>query len=647
MKEPRNPFRLRASEHIESDTTFLHLFGPGMLDLLPKERLLDNVWILRSAPGGGKTSLMRLFTPNVLLTLHAYRTREECRELYQSMQELGVIDDAGPHLLGVMLSCARNYAALADMGFDQRRQERLLFGLLNARIVIATLRGALALKGLDYPGDLYRLSIVPSPVAESLPGVRLPCNGKEIYDWAMHLETTVCEALDSFRPSQAESLPGHDTLVSLMFMRPESLILDGRPVAERMLFLLDDVHKLTHRQRERLLQTVIELRSPTGLWIAERFEALSTDEMLSSGATEGRDYERVIFLEQVWRDRKKRFERMVLNIADRRARAAADVEINSFGSCLQDSLDGTEWQQQFAQALDTVIARVITLAGMRSLFQEWVAERQAMSGTLRERAIAWRTLEILIEREIEREKRSAQQAFDYALSIDALEEKDDAAVKTAAELFLAHEFGIPYYFGPAKLAVIASSNIEQFLSLAGDEFEELISSVLINKNKPAALTPDRQQVILKKAAQSRLDDIPRRVRHGREVRDFVEAIGMFSRWMTEQPTAPNDPGVNGIAISMADREKLIDSSYLQVHPDKEKLARILASALAHNLLEPVLDYKCKGERWMVLNLNRLLCVHFHLPLNYGKFKEQTLDRLCDWMEQGFKPPRKRDRGPLL
>ena len=129
MKEPRNPFRLRASEHIESDTTFLHLFGPGMLDLLPKERLLENVRILRSAPGGGKTSLMRLFTPSVLLTLHAYRTRDECRELYQRMQELGVIDESGPRLLGVMLSCARNYAALADMGFDQGRQERLLFGL--------------------------------------------------------------------------------------------------------------------------------------------------------------------------------------------------------------------------------------------------------------------------------------------------------------------------------------------------------------------------------------------------------------------------------------------------------------------------------------------------------------------------------------
>jgi len=492
MKEPRNPFRLRASEHIESDTTFLHLFGPGMLDLLPKERLLENVRILRSAPGGGKTSLMRLFTPSVLLTLHAYRARDECRELYQRMQELGVIDESGPRLLGVMLSCARNYAALADMGFDQGRQERLLFGLLNARIVLATLRGALALKGHAYPGDLYRLSIVPSPVAEPPPGVLLPCSGKEIYDWAMRLETMVCEALDSFGSPRVESLPGHDTLMSLMFMRPESITLDGSPVAERMLLLLDDVNKLSNLQRQLLLQTVIDLRSPTGIWVAERFEALSADEMLSSGATEGRDYESVIPLEQVWRGKKKQFEKLVLNIADRRARSAADVEINSFGSCLQDSLDGTEWQQTFVHAFDVVRDRVTTLAGTQTRFQEWVAERQVMNGTPREQAIAWRALEILIERE----KRNSQQELDFALSVDELEDKDDSAVNTAAEIFLAHEFGIPYYFGPSKLAAIASSNIEQFLSLAGDEFEELISSVLINKNKPAALTPERQQAIM-------------------------------------------------------------------------------------------------------------------------------------------------------
>ena len=162
MREPRNPFRLRASEHIESDATFLRLFSPGVLDLLPAESPLDKVHFLRSAEGGGKTSFLRLLAPTVLLTLHAYRRRDECKELYQRMRDLDVIGEDGPHLLGVPLSCARNYATLADLEIDRGRKDRLLFSLLNARIILATLRGALALKKLSYPADLDKLTVAPA-----------------------------------------------------------------------------------------------------------------------------------------------------------------------------------------------------------------------------------------------------------------------------------------------------------------------------------------------------------------------------------------------------------------------------------------------------------------------------------------------------
>ena len=32
---------------------------------------------------------------------------------------------------------------------------------------------------------------------------------------------------------------------------------------------------------------------------------------------------------------------------------------------------------------------------------------------------------------------------------------------------------------------------------------------------------------------------------------------------------------------------------------------------------------------MVLNLNRLLCVHYDLPLGYGLYKERPVSTLCD------------------
>ena len=92
MRDPRNPFRLRASEHIASDATFLKLFAPGALDLLPSEGLFDQLQVFQSAPGGGKTSLMRLFTPTCLLTLHAHRANEDCKELYQHLRSIEVME---------------------------------------------------------------------------------------------------------------------------------------------------------------------------------------------------------------------------------------------------------------------------------------------------------------------------------------------------------------------------------------------------------------------------------------------------------------------------------------------------------------------------------------------------------------------------
>ena len=152
MREPRNPFRLRAAEAIENDVTFLKLFGPGMLDLIADgANLWDKPQLIRSAPGAGKTSLLRLFTPAALVNLHAFKGSDDLKELYQRMANLGAIDENGPQLLGVFLSCARNYGILEDLEFDTVRKHRLLFGLFNARIVIATLRASLLLRGLRYP----------------------------------------------------------------------------------------------------------------------------------------------------------------------------------------------------------------------------------------------------------------------------------------------------------------------------------------------------------------------------------------------------------------------------------------------------------------------------------------------------------------
>ncbi|MBI4446313.1 MAG: hypothetical protein HY645_10435 [Acidobacteria bacterium] len=633
MREPRNPFRLRASEDIESDATFLRLFEPAMLDLLPSEQFWERVCILRSAPGGGKTSLMRLFTPHVLLTLHVYRTREDSKELYNRLEDLGVIGEAGPRLLGVMLSCSRNYATLADLEIDDARKERLLFGLLNARVILAALRGALVLRKLDYPDGVHRLTVAGPSETEPPAGLQFPCAGEVLYEWAKKVEAEVCEAIDSFGPPRASSLPGQDALNSLTLIRPERLTIDGTPITDRTLVMFDDVHKLTAKQRETLLKGLVELRSPVCTWVAERFEALSTDEMLSPGATAGRDYDSVIQLEQFWREkgRKQRFEKLLLSVADRRARAATAVDIPSFASCLQSSLEGTQWQDRIVPAINQVAERIRAVRDKTALYEEWITAREKMEGTATEKLIAWRTLEILIQRD----RRKKQKTFDFPLSSEELEEREGSDVEAAAELFLARELGLPYYFGPTRLANLASSNIEQFLWLAGDQFEEAVSAALLKR--PTDLPPERQEAIIRRAVTKWWEEIPLRVPNGRRVRDFLEAIGKFANSVTYQPNAPYSPGVTGIAISMADRDLLRDPKSLKGTPALQELAAAITSAIAHNLLEPILDYKVKGGRWMVLYLNRALCVKFALPLHYGGFRERTLTELGQWLEHGFRP----------
>ncbi len=641
MREPRNPFRLRRSESIDTDATFLSLFEPGILEIVPLETPWESVHILRSAAGGGKTSLIRLFTPSALLALSLQQANSRVRELHQRMKELGALSDAGPRVLGVMLMCGPGYSMLQDLDVEQSRRDRLFFGLLNARIVLAVLRGAVELKQLPFPEGLNSLSIFLPNKPPSLQHMSSSCTGMELHRWAEQREATLCESLDSLGPLKADTLPGDDELYSLDMIRPDRLHFDGQPVAERVLLMMDDIHKLTNHQRSLLIETVIEARSPVGIWIAERFEAMSAKEMFSSGAALGRDYGGTLEIESFWRSKPARFERLAMKVADRRVQEAYDTELDAFHSCLQDALTGPHWDKRFNEIAGAVADRVREKHGGKDRFSEWIRSREQSAGSPRERAISWRELEILIERESA--KRQKGLFDDEPLDEQELGQREDSSLTNAAELFLAKEFKLPYYFGPERVSRLASLNIQQFLGLGSEIFEEAAAAELLRR--PIALPPERQHAIMKGMAKQLWDEIPRKVRHGRELRQFIESVGTFAHWYTYRPTAPNDPGVTGTAIKMSERAVLFREAASGNRSELVRLGDTLASALAHNLLVAQLDYSCKKEKWMVLNLNRLLCVHFDLPLGYGLYKEKPLNVLAQWLDRPFVEPKR--NGDLL
>ena len=120
-----NRFRLRASEQAISDEQFLSFIGPDVLELLPKDQLWDRLLILESAPGGGKTTILRLFVPTALRLLERIGTQEEYRPLFSQLKGLGVLDAQGhPTVIGVIISCREQYATIQDVPLEESIQIR-------------------------------------------------------------------------------------------------------------------------------------------------------------------------------------------------------------------------------------------------------------------------------------------------------------------------------------------------------------------------------------------------------------------------------------------------------------------------------------------------------------------------------------------
>src|SRR3954451_45111 len=100
MRSYINPFRSRTSEQVAQQglDRYLRSFGADALELLP-----DEVWerplIIRSAPGAGKTSLLRAVSADTLRVLDIRRSAHE--DIVSQLKAMRALDEHGaPVVLG-------------------------------------------------------------------------------------------------------------------------------------------------------------------------------------------------------------------------------------------------------------------------------------------------------------------------------------------------------------------------------------------------------------------------------------------------------------------------------------------------------------------------------------------------------------------
>jgi hypothetical protein len=629
-----NPFLERMSERTTSDQEFARLFSPKILEKLAEDAFEGGVHIFRSAPGAGKTTLLRAFTPSALRAFWKSRSLQELAESFQKLVARGILDDqTGPQVLGVLLSCASGYADLPP-GADISH-EGLFRALFDCRIVLRTLRCVGSLLGFSAPQQLDAIHLEYQDAASDLKGIPLLQNARALAEWAEQHEQRVYAQLDAFVGRSNAEMPLHVRFEGVLWLQAVSFRIGGHSVAPKRLLMIDDLHKLRRKQRALLIDELTVLRPTIPVWLAERSTALG-EHLLSQGARHGRDL-REYNLEEMWSGPKgtHQFESFAQNILDRRMTMQDVVGSGSFSQCLQGELVPDEIRIEVERGI-RLFREEVQRHQKNVRYSEWLA-----------RAEQW-TSEPNIESPFElyvtrillaRDEAKRQMTLELALSTGEFEDRDSSQVRGAAEIFMHDELKIPYYFGLDRLCVMATSNVEELLSLAAALYVGLQAKQVLRKSE-LVLSPVEQEKLLKEAAKIRRNFIPKNHSDGARAQRLLDSIGTYCREKTYAINAPYAPGVTGVRLSQAELTKL-SSTAKPLAEQRTLLKRVLAECAAENLLvaRPSAA-SASRDSGTIFYLNRTLCVHYDLPLQMGGWQDVSAGSLIEWMERGLIPGRR-------
>lgn len=622
----RNPFKIRATEKLETENNFLRMYSPFVLEeLVEKNRsgkLWNNVLFIRSSPGAGKTSILKVLEPASLLTLSNNKSSLYYKDTIEYLKKLDVIDENfGINICSVYMSCARNYEVIEDLNLSDGNKKSMFFGLINARIILATLRSILS---LNTNSELTDITVNGSSFDYSFLDIKLPITGNELFEWSANIEKSVFKAIDSFLPI-TNVQHNYAELFAFDLMQPANISIKGTAMSGRILFMFDDAHNLSKNQRESLLDYLTVRRANYNIWISERLEAL--DEQRNFGSFKNRDYDE-INLEEIWQGNNK-LKNIVANIAEKRASISSE-EVKSFQDYLDNNINEAELEEKFIKSYNQSTENIVNISKYSPKFDIWIEYLKAQRSLLTpfQYALLLRQAEILINRNIGK----PQMSFEFTLPLDELKQKLGAEIQSTALFFLSIENKIPFYYGFDNLVKLSSNNIEQFLSFASDLFEIMLARKI--SDKPINVGASEQERLLKRIADNKWNELTRLVPYSDNVHRFLHNLAQFSQKETSKPNAPYAPGINGFAIREQSESSLVDSGNWRDDKTYEPLTQVLRTCISYNLLEKRLTKQGKENQvHTVYYLNRWICLRFNLPFSYGGFRHRYPGELLKWVKQ--------------
>lgn len=617
MRLPRNPFRSNKVESLESHDLFLRLFQPLALGAL-SENPWTSVQIIRSAQGGGKTSLLRVFTPECLMKV-AEGTSPYLGDIADQLRRIGAITDSLPTTLGVYIPLnSTPYATIARAKLGDQDPLHLFYTLLDARIVLTMMRGVETLAGLNIEQDVARISLSwpndsPNPLFEYT-------SASELMSWARSTEKNIWRAIDRGTAASVANL-GHARPYALEAFSHSSILVDGAPVCERVLVMIDDAHKLASQQRKPLLEHVITSRLKVSFWVAERMYAIEPHEMLAPDTSStNREYGPVT-LSMWWQKVSDANSSKFYNELAKKRLQESGVE-TPFEHMLPRTGDDRQEMKRVDDAIRNLSER---LNAVKQSDNRFVALTLSNTSNLAERdfLIHLKSIELFVAGN----QNKAQATFDFNDIIPNPTSNDLAGLRATAEYQVCTDFGIPLYFGEKEIHKIASWNVDQFLALGASVFDQFEAQRI--KNTGERIAPRVQERLIQSVAAAYFSGLPKMMQDGVKMQRFLQAFSKHAVAESLASTAKYPPGVTGFGFTSKDHDRLRQCSD-KVDSHLVEFASLLSSAVAHNVvfMRPESKQGKAGETVTVFYLNRLLCVHFKLPIGLGGWWKRKVDHFA-------------------
>ena len=617
MPALRNAFKYRLADRQSLDTgLFLHLYCPVLLDrLTPEDFSVAKLIVLRGSPGSGKSSFLRLFQTESLITLFSRRVQPSDDVIAEALSELGVFAENGIRFVGLYIQCDSNLRDLANAEVG-RANLKLLNTLLDVRITLAYVRGLRQLAAAKtIAGDVESVRFRPLPPEDTPP----PLFARAMTIGELEVE---CAEIEAEFATLLNSFPGdpipkvitpHARVFAFSYLG-QLISTEGNGNWPIPILLLDDLQDLYEDQR-RHLQSELLRRSAIPRWVAVRKYVYDLEQLLPlEGTKDGREV-REIDLDHL---SPSIFRRFLENVTERRLRLTEALQQHTTQDFRERLSEQTETvpnariQKNLQQVLDTL--------------SEMNSSAQPVKLAPRDTVPLQRLLDLELQLILAERKRMRDQPYMF----EELTPPEPSSGKTeeAARLFVSRRYDLPYYFGFDALSSVANRNIEQYLDIAGAYVDKMIFRAELGR--PPDLSAREQDELLRSSANRYYMRMEQGFPRGYSIRQFIDNLARFCQAVTNRPNAPIAPGVTGFGLT---RDQLRDALALDGADEGIKIFReTLASAVAGNVFSIKKTKQGQaGAEKLVFYLNRLLCVRFALPLNYGGWQRLPVDVLIKMM----------------